>query len=136
MPDGAEDGRPLGEMDSKFLLAKLIGEVQRLNQKLDSMIEFSGKILRAQEELLQRTTKSYPDKIRKLDPDVMTLLTIPSALRKTAITLFKLKEATAEDLSKETGNKRAVESGKANELVRMGYLRKRREGRKTYFYIE
>lgn len=69
-------------------------------------------------------------------PDVMTLLSLPSSLRKTMLALYKLEEATAKDLSNETKRLRAVESAYANQLVRMGYLRKKRVGRQVYFYIE
>ena len=41
-----------------------------------------------------------------------------------------------EDLARETGRLRAVESSSANQLVRMGYLSKKREGRDVYFFIE
>ena len=45
-------------------------------------------------------------------------------------------KATADDLALETKRLRAVESAAANELVRMGYIKKKREGREVYFYIE
>lgn len=69
-------------------------------------------------------------------PDVTALLALPGSLRKTILALYKLKEATAEDISNETKRLRAVESACANQLVRMGYLEKKRVGRKTYFYIK
>lgn len=137
MPDGTEDGRPLGELDTKALLVKLIREVHRLNQKFDSVIEYSGKMLKAQEEFLQKTTKqNHTDETMKLEPDIMSLLSLPNALKKTVIALYKLGDATAEDLARETKRLRPVESSAANQLVRMGFLRKRREGRKVVFYIE
>jgi predicted transcriptional regulator len=58
------------------------------------------------------------------------------SLRKTVLVLYKLEKATAEDLAGETKRLRAVESASANQLVRMGYLSKKREGRDVYFYIE
>jgi predicted transcriptional regulator len=58
------------------------------------------------------------------------------SLRKTVMVLYKLEKATADDLANETKRLRAVESASANQLVRMGYLKKRREGREVYFYIE
>jgi predicted transcriptional regulator len=50
--------------------------------------------------------------------------------------LYKMEKATADDLSRETKRLRAVESASANQLVRMGYVKKKREGREVYFYIE
>ena len=136
MSGGTEDERPLGKLDIKALLVELIREVHKLNQKFDSVIEYSGKMLKAQEEFLQRTTKqNHTDKTFKLEPDMVTLFSLPSALRKTVIAVYKLGEATAEDLARETKRLRAVESSAANQLVRMGFLTKKREGRKVYFYI-
>ena len=48
----------------------------------------------------------------------------------------EFEKATAEELSIETKRLRAVESASANQLVRMGYLKKKRQGHKVYFYIE
>ena len=72
----------------------------------------------------------------RLELDTMTLLTLPTALRKTVIALYKLESATAEDIAQETKRLRAVESASANQLVRIGYLEKKREGRDVYFYIK
>lgn len=68
--------------------------------------------------------------------DVMTLLSLPDHLRKTAITICKLGHATAEDVAAQTKRARAVESAYLNQLVLMGYLKKERKGRKAYFYVE
>lgn len=137
MAEGTENSKSLEELDAKKLLVKLIGEVHMLNQKFDSVVEFGGKMLKAQEEILQRTTKQkHTDETFKVEPDMVTLFSLPSALRKTVMALYKLGEATAEDLARETNRLRAVESSAANQLVRMGFLTKRREGRKVYFFIE
>jgi ArsR family transcriptional regulator, lead/cadmium/zinc/bismuth-responsive transcriptional repressor len=66
----------------------------------------------------------------------MAMLNLPLALRRTIMVLYKLEKATADDLAKETKRLRAMESAAANELVRMGYIKKKREGRDVYFYIE
>jgi hypothetical protein len=124
-------------LNTKLLLTRLVDELNQVNEKLDSMIELNGKILKTQEEFLQRiTNKSYPSTELKLQPDAMSLLSLPMSLRKTVMVLYKLEKATAEDLAKETRRLRAVESASANQLVRMGYLSKKREGREVYFYIE
>jgi hypothetical protein len=137
VPEGTKKGKSLDKLDTKVLLVKLIDEVHELNQKIDFVVEFGGKMLKAQEEFLQRTTKqSHIDKTFKSEPDMVTLFSLPNALRKTVMTLYKLGEATAEDLARETKRLRAVESSAANQLVRMGFLSKRREGRNVYFFIE
>jgi len=118
-------------------LTKLAYELNQLNKKIDFMIELNGKMLKTQEEFLQRViNKNYLKKDIELEPDAMTLLSLPMSLRKTVMVLYKLEKATAEDLASETKRLRAVESASANQLVRMGYLNKKREGRKVYFYIE
>jgi hypothetical protein len=68
--------------------------------------------------------------------DVMTLLSMPDHLRKTAMTVCKLGRATAEETAEQTHRARAVESAYLNQLVTMNYLKKERNGRKAYFYVE
>jgi hypothetical protein len=124
-------------LNTKLLLTKLVDELKLVNQKLDSLIKLNGKILRIQEEMPRLVSnKGYSGTELKLEPDAMSLLSLPSSLRKTVMVLYKLEKATAEDLARETKRLRAVESAQANQLVRMGYLSKRREGREVYFYIE
>jgi hypothetical protein len=133
---GLEKGKPLDELDARALIIELIHEVQTLNQKFDLVIEFGGKILKTQKEFLQKTIKQNKDITFKLKPDIMTLLSLPTALRKTVMAVYKLGKGTAEDLAHETKRLRPVESSTANELVRMGLLAKKREGRKVVFFIE
>jgi len=68
--------------------------------------------------------------------DVMTLLSFPDHLRKSAMTIMKLGKGMAEDVAKETGRARAIESAYLNQLSRMGYVKKVREGRRVYFSLE
>jgi predicted transcriptional regulator len=119
------------------LLTKIIDELREANEKLGLLLSSNCKLLEAQEKLLQTSgskTKQPPD--FKLAPDVMALLSLPMSLRKTVMVLYKREKATAEDIAKETKRLRAVESSSANQLVRLGYLKKKREGRDVYFYIE
>jgi hypothetical protein len=124
-------------LNIELLLTRFVDELKLVNQKLDSLIKLNGKILKAHEELLRTANnRSYLGTELKLEPDAMALLSLPMSLRKTVMVLYKLEKATAEDLAKETKRLRAVESAAANQLVRLGYLKKRREGREVYFYIE
>ncbi|MBE0520101.1 hypothetical protein IBX35_03560 [Candidatus Bathyarchaeota archaeon] len=68
--------------------------------------------------------------------DVMTLLSMPDHLRKTAMTVCRLGRATANEVAQQTRRARAVESGYLNQLVIMSHLKKERVGRKAYFYVE
>ena len=109
---------------STTLLQKIKESLDSLNEKLEVMIEI-------QKHGNHPTTEGLPDVL-----DVMTLLSLPDHLRKTAVTLCKLDHATADEVSDQTKRARAVESGYLNQLVLMGYVKKERRGRKAYFYVE
>ena len=111
------------EGKSARILEKIRESLERLNEKIDVMIEIQRHG--------QKESQIIPDVL-----DVMTLLSLPDHLRKTAVTLCKLGQATAEEVAEQTKRARAVESGYLNQLVLMGYLKKERKGRKAYFYVE
>ena len=67
--------------------------------------------------------------------DVMTLLSLPDHLRRTATVVSGLGRGTAEEISDRTSRARAVESGYLNQLVRMGYLKKEKRGREVLFSV-
>jgi predicted transcriptional regulator len=118
------------------LLARIIDELHEVNEKLNSLIALNGKLLESQKEQVQKpVSKKETSSELKLAPDVMALLSLPMSLRKTVMALYKLEEATAKEIANETKRLRAVESASANQLVRLGYLKKKREGRNVYFYI-
>lgn len=75
------------------------------------------------------------DEVRFEPLDVMTLLSLPDHLRKTATVTGSLGKATADEISERTERARAVESGYLNQLVRMGYLKKERDGRMVLFSV-
>jgi hypothetical protein len=108
-------------------LQKIKESLDQLNEKMEVMIELSkhggGHTISGQDGL--------PDVL-----DVMTLLSLPDHLRKTAVTLCKLEQATADDVAENTKRARAVESGYLNQLVLMGYVKKERRGRKAFFFVE
>jgi len=118
-------GMDLLPKDTEMIMKRL----DELTSKVDSILEMSKEILRFLEN--RRSVHVHQD----LPPDVMSLLSLPGSLRRTVLAIYKLGEATAEELSEETGRKRAMECSYANQLVRMGYLKKKRKGRKVVFYI-
>ena len=108
------------------VLEKIEASLERLNEKIEVMIEIqkgSGG---------QRSSVSLPD----ASLDVMTLLSMPDHLRKTAMAICRCDRATAEEIADQTSRARAVESAYLNQLVIMGYLKKERKGRKAYFYVD
>jgi hypothetical protein len=106
------------------VLEKIRENLERLNEKMEVIIE------------LQKHGRKDMPPLPDASLDVMTLLSMPDHLRKTAMTICRCGRATADEISQQTSRARAVESAYLNQLVIMGYLKKERKGRKAYFYAE
>lgn len=106
------------------ILEKIKENLERLNDKMEVMIE------------LQRHDKKEIQSFPDASLDVMTLLSMPDHLRKTAMTICRYGRATAQEIANQTSRARAVESAYLNQLVIMGYLKKERVGRKAYFFAD
>jgi hypothetical protein len=115
---------PLGKKPL-HVLEKIRENLERLNEKMEVMIE-----------LQKHGRKDIQPPLTDAPLDVMTLLSMPDHLRKTAMTVCRLGRATAEEIAEQTHRARAVESAYLNQLVIMGYLKKERKGRKAYFFVE
>jgi hypothetical protein len=63
------------------------------------------------------------------------LLSLPDHLRKTYMIVASEGECSAHDAAILTGRCRAMESNYLNQLVRMGWLTRRRDSRMVYFRI-
>ena len=105
------------------ILEKIRENLERLNEKIEVMIE-----------LQKHDRKEVMEPLQDTPLDVMTLLSMPDHLRKTAMSVCRSGRATADEISQQTTRARAVESAYLNQLVLMGYLKKERKGRKAYFY--
>ena len=110
------------------LLKKMNKNMELISRKLDRIIELQRPVGQ-----MGHPGLSLPE---DLPLDVTTLLSLPDHLRKSALALSTLREATATDLSRETNRVRAVESDYLNQLVSMGLVKKKRKGRDVYFYVE
>lgn len=106
------------------VLEKIRENLEKLNEKMEVMIE------------LQKHGRKDIQPLPETPLDVMTLLSMPDHLRKTAMTVCRLGRATADEIAQQTHRARAVESAYLNQLVIMGYLKKERKGRKAYFYVD
>ena len=106
------------------ILEKIRENLERLNEKMEVMIE------------LQKHGHKEFQPLPDTPLDVMTLLSMPDHLRKTAMTICRCGRATAEEVAQQTSRARAVESAYLNQLVIMGHLKKERKGRKAYFYAD
>ena len=119
--------------ESSFEVVKLLQQmntsIEKLNSKLDTLINLQESV---KDSLIQEKKPSYEG----LPLDVATLLSLPDHLRKTALALTEVGEATATDISQKTGRVRAAESDYLNQLVTKGYVKKKRKGHDVYFYIE
>lgn len=111
--------KPLHELE------KIRENLERLNEKMEIMIE-----------LQKHDRKDGMQQLADAPLDVMTLLSMPDHLRKTAMTLCRLGRATADEIAEQTHRARAVESAYLNQLVVMNHLKKERKGRKAYFYVD
>ena len=107
-----------------YVLEKIRENLERLNEKMEVMIE------------LQKHGRKDIQPLPDSSLDVMTLLSMPDHLRKTAMSICRCGRATAEEISQQTTRARAVESAYLNQLVFMGYLKKERKGRKAYFFAD
>jgi hypothetical protein len=107
-----------------YVLEKIRENLEKLNEKMEIMIE------------LQKHGRQDIQLMPDAPLDVMTLLSMPDHLRKTAMTICRSGRATAEEISQQTRRARAVESSYLNQLVIMGHLKKERKGRKAYFYAD
>jgi hypothetical protein len=107
------------------VLEKIRDNLESLNEKIEIMIE-----------LQKHGRKDLQPTLSDAPLDVMTLLSMPDHLRKTAMTLCRMGRATAEEISEQTKRARAVESAYLNQLVIMGHLKKERNGRKAYFFVD
>ena len=112
------------------LLKGVKEDIKRLNEKMDIILK--GK--QARGDFASVVTLGNLESDSPLD--VTALLSLTDHLRKTAMAMLELQKATATTVADRTGRRRATESDCLNQLVRMGYLKKRREGLKVHFYFE
>lgn len=105
-------------------------EVVRLLTSIDlKLAELEEKL-----KIVMKTSLHTQEKT-KTPLDVDVLLSLSDHLRKTAIAVSTRGSATAKEVANDTGRTRAAESDYLNQLVKMGYLSKKRQGRTVYFSI-
>jgi uncharacterized membrane protein len=114
-------------MDEAEFREKVIKTLQNIDVKLGKIeSELSG-------------TKKYSKRVvspeTKAPLDVDALLSLPDHLRQTAMVVSAKGNVDAEDVAKETGRTRAAESDYLNQLVKMGYISRKRVGRTVFFHV-
>jgi len=119
------------QIDVTKILRKMSKDLDLLNEKVDAIADAQKKLFTQMMGRKSEEEKPLPEAL-----DVMTLLSLPDHLRKSALAVSKSGKATANDVAKETKRARAVESNYLNQLVMMGHLKRERKGRKVLFFIE
>jgi len=113
--------------------------LNKILEKLDQLYNMLNETLTVERQILKILSEKPPlSREEKLPPegmDVLTLLELPDHLRRTIMALGTMDKATAEDVAKITGRKRALESAYLNQLTNMGYVKRARQGRKVYFMV-
>jgi hypothetical protein len=112
-------------------LARMEKEFGSIRSSLEEMVGLQREILRRFEG--REASKRGGEETSSLD--VAMLLKLPDHLRKTVMVLSKLIEARADEVAKITTRARAIESGYLNQLVRLGYVAKKRKKHQIYFTI-
>jgi hypothetical protein len=113
-------------------LEDMLRQVNALQVKIKTVMETQSKILNTLEQIMWNTERKSDNRNVM---DVMTLLSLPDHLRKTAMAISKVQKATALEVSKITNRSRALESSYLNQLVRMNYLEKTKSSRKVHFHV-
>lgn len=106
------------EVDEK-VLKELIEQTKALNSKVDKILE----------ERAEKNQETYP-------LSIPMMLALPDNIRHTAAALSKIGEGTATQVALETKRTRAIESMYLNQLVVLGYARKKKTGHEVVFYME
>jgi regulator of replication initiation timing len=70
-----------------------------------------------------------------VEDQVALYLTVPDSLRKSLFAVSELSKATADDVCIKTGRHRSIENKYLNELVRAGWLKRERIGKKVYYSL-
>lgn len=68
--------------------------------------------------------------------ELKKMINLPDPIRRTYQLMLELGSASAKEVSERTGRARAYESLRLNQLVLLGLLTKRRDGRKVIFMKE
>lgn len=85
-------------------------------------------------QLLEKKVNEMESRLHPIVEDRVALyLTVPDSLRKSLFAVSELSKATADEVSVRTGRHRSIENKYLNELVRAGWLERKRIGKKIYY---
>jgi len=106
-----------------------------MSERNEELKEIRKKLAEIDKKLdcLLKIQVKQPDRKRAFVPN--TLAALPDHLRKTALAIAAMGQATAEQVAAKTGRTRAAESDYLNQLAGRGFLKKERKARKVYFQV-
>lgn len=96
---------------------------------IDELSSFEKRL-----QSLERRVNEIESHLHPVVEDQVALyLTVPDSLRKSLFAVSELAKATADDVCIRTGRHRSIENKYLNELVRAGWLKRERIGKKIYY---
>ncbi len=105
-----------------------------MQDKSDELQEIKRRLAEINKKLDQLLTlKASPPHRAAFVPK--TIASLPEHLRKTALTIATMGQATAEQVAVKTGRTRAAESDYLNQLTSREFLKKERRGREVHFLV-
>lgn len=88
-------------------------------------------------EVIESRISSIESRFNPVIEDKMALfLTVPDTIRKSLFAVSQLGNCTADEVSEVTERHRSIENKYLNELVRSGWLQKKRSGKKIYYSLK
>lgn len=107
-------------------------EKMHSNLEIDTDIhvkDLEKRLLLLEQRVDELESRLYP----VVEDKVALFLTVPDTLRKSLFAVSELSQATADEVCRRTGRHRSIENKYLNELVRAGWLTRKRIGKKVYY---
>jgi DNA-binding transcriptional ArsR family regulator len=124
-------------------LEEKLDQIRTSRDAINSVTEINLKIINDSINEIVFRLKMEAEKIESLGGEVDSLgfqpsfiLDLPDHLRLTAQSLLVTGEGSAEDISRQTGRSRSLESSYLNTLTTMGYVGKNRKGQVVYYKMK
>src|SRR5659263_321967 len=105
-----------------------------MNSNIETDSNDNMKVFEKRLQSLERRVGEIESRLHPVVEDQVALyLTIPDSLRKSLFAVSELSKATADEVCFRTGRHRSIENKYLNELVRAGWLKRERVGKKVYY---
>ncbi|MCG7849646.1 MAG: hypothetical protein MIO93_10770, partial [ANME-2 cluster archaeon] len=117
---------------------KIKATLYQMNKVKDEkeMIDFLNDLTDRLEAIESRIS-NIESRFNPVIEDKMALfLTVPDTIRKSLFAVSQLGNCNADEVSEVTKRHRSIENKYLNELVRSGWLQKKRNGKKIYYSLK